>query len=43
MISPVSREFLLVHGMSHGGWAWEPLVRRRLSAPAALAGILTSI
>jgi pimeloyl-ACP methyl ester carboxylesterase len=28
MISPVSREFLLVHGMSHGGWAWEPLARR---------------
>jgi pimeloyl-ACP methyl ester carboxylesterase len=28
MISPVSREFLLVHGMSHGGWAWEPLTRR---------------
>jgi len=28
MILPVSREFLLVHGMSHGGWAWEPLARR---------------
>lgn len=28
MISAVSREFLLVHGMSHGGWAWEPLARR---------------
>lgn len=21
-------EFVLVHGMSHGAWAWEPLVRR---------------
>jgi pimeloyl-ACP methyl ester carboxylesterase len=29
MISPVSRECLLVHGMSHGGWAWEPLARPR--------------
>jgi pimeloyl-ACP methyl ester carboxylesterase len=28
MISPVLREFLLVHGMSHGGWVWEALVRR---------------
>jgi pimeloyl-ACP methyl ester carboxylesterase len=28
MISAVSREFLLVHGMSHGGWAWDALTRR---------------
>lgn len=28
MIAPVSRELVLVHGMSHGGWAWELLVRR---------------
>jgi pimeloyl-ACP methyl ester carboxylesterase len=23
-----AREFVLVHGMSHGGWCWEPLQRR---------------
>ena len=28
MIAPVSREVVLVHGMSHGGWAWERLARR---------------
>jgi pimeloyl-ACP methyl ester carboxylesterase len=28
MISAVLREFLRVHGMSHGGWAWAPLVQR---------------
>jgi len=28
MIAPVSREFVLVHGMSHGGWAWALLARR---------------
>ena len=28
MIAPVSKEFVLVHGMSHGGWAWELLARR---------------
>jgi pimeloyl-ACP methyl ester carboxylesterase len=28
MISGVLREFLLVHGMSHGGWAWAPLAER---------------
>ena len=28
MISTMSREFLLVHGMSHGGWAWDALARR---------------
>ena len=22
------REYVLVHGMSHGGWAWEALARR---------------
>jgi pimeloyl-ACP methyl ester carboxylesterase len=29
MIAGMRREFLLVHGMSHGGWAWD-LLRRRL-------------
>jgi len=24
----MGREFVLVHGMSHGAWAWEPLARR---------------
>jgi pimeloyl-ACP methyl ester carboxylesterase len=24
MIGAMSGEFLLVHGMSHGGWAWDP-------------------
>jgi pimeloyl-ACP methyl ester carboxylesterase len=24
----MGREYVLVHGMSHGGWAWEALVRR---------------
>lgn len=24
----MSKEFVLVHGMSHGGWCWEPLQRR---------------
>jgi pimeloyl-ACP methyl ester carboxylesterase len=24
----MAREFVLVHGMSHGAWAWEGLVRR---------------
>ena len=24
----MAREFVLVHGMSHGGWCWEPLQRR---------------
>jgi pimeloyl-ACP methyl ester carboxylesterase len=24
----MGREFVLVHGMSHGAWAWEGLVRR---------------
>jgi hypothetical protein len=24
----MSREFVLVHGMSHDAWAWEPLARR---------------
>jgi pimeloyl-ACP methyl ester carboxylesterase len=39
MISAMSREFLLVHGMSHGGWAWDALARRleraghRVAAP----------
>jgi pimeloyl-ACP methyl ester carboxylesterase len=28
MIGSVSRELVLVHGMSHGGWAWELLARR---------------
>jgi len=29
MIGRVSKEFVLVHGMSHGGFAWD-LVKRRL-------------
>src|SRR5207237_8927840 len=24
----MAREFVLVHGMSHGAWCWEPLARR---------------
>jgi pimeloyl-ACP methyl ester carboxylesterase len=28
MISAMARDFLLVHGMSHGGWAWDALARR---------------
>jgi pimeloyl-ACP methyl ester carboxylesterase len=28
MIGAMSREFVLVHGMSHGGWAWDLLARR---------------
>jgi pimeloyl-ACP methyl ester carboxylesterase len=28
MISAMSSEFLLVHGMSHGGWAWDALRAR---------------
>ena len=39
MIRPMSGEFLLVHGMSHGGWAWDALRARleraghRVAAP----------
>jgi hypothetical protein len=28
MIGAMSGEFLLVHGMSHGGWAWDTLRAR---------------
>src|SRR5437868_4914713 len=28
MIGAMSKEFVLVHGMSHGGWAWDLLARR---------------
>jgi pimeloyl-ACP methyl ester carboxylesterase len=28
MIGAMSTEFVLVHGMSHGGWAWDLLARR---------------
>ena len=28
MIAPVPKEFVLVHGMSHGGFAWDLLTRR---------------
>jgi hypothetical protein len=28
MISAMQREFVLVHGMSHGGWAWDEIARR---------------
>jgi pimeloyl-ACP methyl ester carboxylesterase len=28
MIPAMARDFLLVHGMSHGGWAWDALARR---------------
>jgi predicted alpha/beta hydrolase len=28
MIGAMSREFVLVHGMSHGGWAWALLAAR---------------
>jgi len=30
MIAPVPKEFVLVHGMSHGGFAWDLLTRRLL-------------
>lgn len=28
MISAMARDFVLVHGMSHGGWAWDALAQR---------------
>src|SRR5438094_801949 len=28
MIGAMSKEFVLVHGMSHGAWAWDLLARR---------------
>jgi len=28
MIGAMSKQFVLIHGMSHGGWAWDLLARR---------------